>query len=91
MAPALENVVFDLNEGQISNLVETDYGFQIVKLLRKKPPVSKPLAEVRPFIQRELYMRKAEPEMKEFMESLRSQSFVYIGPNYRSEYDVEGL
>jgi parvulin-like peptidyl-prolyl isomerase len=91
MAPSLEEVAFTLKPGEISGIIETEYGYQIVKLVGKKESQPRPLDEVRPIIQRELYMKKAEPEIKEFLEELRSQSYVYIAPQYRDQYDLEGL
>jgi parvulin-like peptidyl-prolyl isomerase len=87
MAPALEAVVFNMKPGEISNVIETDYGFQIVKLINKKENQVKPLAEVRPIIQNELYQKKAAPELKEFLDDLRSQSYIYVAPDFKKEYD----
>ncbi|RPJ59978.1 MAG: hypothetical protein EHM23_12140 [Acidobacteria bacterium] len=91
MAPALEAVVFQMKPGAISDVIETDYGFQIVKLVNKKENQVKPLAEVRPIIQNELYMKKAAPELKEFLDDLRSQSYIYVAPDYKKDYDEAGL
>lgn len=91
MAAPLENVVFDLAEGETTGIIETDYGLQIVKVLSRKPSREQPLEEVRPEIQRELYQRKARPEMEEFMEELRSQSYIYVSPKYLETYPVDGI
>ncbi len=87
MAPALEAVVFQMKPGEISDVIETDYGFQIVKLVNKKENQVKPLAEVRPIVQNELYTKKAAPELKEFLDDLRSQSYIYVAPEFKKEYD----
>lgn len=91
LSSALESVAFQMEVGEISDLVETDYGFQIVKLLEKKDAAVKPLEEVRSDIQRILYQRKAQPELKSFLDDLIQQSFIYIAPKYREQYDVQGL
>jgi len=91
MAPALEAVVFQMKPGEISDVIETDYGFQIVKLVNKKENQVKPLAEVRPIITNELYMKKAQPELKEFLDDLRSQSYIYVAPELKKEYDAAEL
>jgi len=87
MASALEAVVFDMKPGEVSDVIETDYGFQIVKLINKKDNQVKPLAEVRPIIQNVLYQQKAAPELKEFLDDLRSQSYIYVAPDYKKDYD----
>ncbi len=91
MAPSLEAVVFQMKPGEISDVIETDYGFQIVKLISKKENQVKPLAEVRPIIQNELYQKKAAPELKEFLDDLRSQSYIYVAPEFKKEYDQAEL
>ncbi len=91
MAPAVEQVAFALNQGDISSIIETDYGLQIIKVVSKKENQMKPLSEVRPTIQRMLIYKKAEPEMKEFLDDLRSQSYIYIAEKYKTQYDLEGL
>jgi peptidyl-prolyl cis-trans isomerase SurA len=91
MAAPIEEVVFELVEGDLSDIIETDYGLQIIKVVGKKEDRAKPLEEVRSGIVRELYMIKAEPGVSEFMEEVRGQSYVYIAPKYREEFDVEGF
>jgi len=91
MAPALEAVVFQMKPGETSDIIETDYGFQIVKLVKKTENQVKPLSEVRPIITNELYMKKAQPELKEFLDDLRSQSYIYVAPEYKKEYDAAEL
>ena len=70
-----------MKPGEISDVIETDYGFQIVKLINKKENQVKPLSEVRPVIQNELYQKKAAPELKEFLDDLRTQSYIYVAPD----------
>jgi peptidyl-prolyl cis-trans isomerase SurA len=91
MAANLEEQVLKIEAGETTGLMETNFGFQIVKVLEKKPAAHKPLEEVRPLIQSELYQKKGEPELKRFVEDLRQQSYIYIAQKYRDDYDVEGL
>ncbi len=91
LSDALDAVVFKLDVNQISSVIETDYGFQIVKVLSRSEPQVKPLEEVRPQIQRYLYQVKAQPELKSFLDDLLQQSYIYIAPKYRAEYNVEDL
>jgi len=91
MSPAVEEAAFALKPGEISSIIETDYGLQIIKVVGKKENQAKPLSEVRPTIQRMLIYKKAEPEMKEFLDDLRAQSYIYIAEKYKSAYDLTGL
>lgn len=87
ITPSLERIVFDLDPEQTSGIVEADYGLQIVKLIGKKESRHKALEEVRNTIQDELYQKKLQPEMEEFREQLRMQSYVLIDSKYKKEYN----
>ena len=78
-------------EGEFSGIIETDYGLQIIEVLSKKEAKARPLEEVRQEISRELYRIKAEPGLSDYLEKLREESYVYIAPKYKEEFDVEGL
>ena len=80
-----------LKEGEHSGLIEADYGFQILKLLKRKPARQLDLETVRNHIQEQLYRKKAEPQLKKYVESLREESFIYVDPSYQQEFDVEEL
>ena len=91
MSPLIEEVAFQLKEGEISGIIETDYGLQIIKVVSHTADRLRPVEEVRPEISRQLYERKAQPGLRKFMDELREQSYIYIAPNYREEFDTEGL
>ena len=91
MAAPIEEVVFRMEEGEVSGIIETDYGLQILRVLSKKEPYKRPVDEVRAEISQELYQIKAEPDLREFMDDVREQSYIYVAPEYREEYDVTGL
>lgn len=88
LAKQIEEVAFDLSGGDISSLIETGYGLQVVKILDRKESTHRPLEEVKPEIQRTLYRLKAAPEIKTFVDDLIQQSFIYVAEKYRAEYDV---
>jgi peptidyl-prolyl cis-trans isomerase SurA len=87
----LERVVFELEPGSYSEIIESEFGFQIVEVINRLDSVVKPLQEVRPQIADALYQKKAEPEVKEFLKQLVEESYIYIKPKYADQYNVEGL
>jgi peptidyl-prolyl cis-trans isomerase SurA len=91
MNEALEAVVFDIPVGTHSGIVETDYGFQIVKVLDRTTAGVRPLQEVRPLIAEALYQEKAEPEIESYLRGLYEESYIYVAPKYAALYDVDGL
>ena len=66
MVRPFEDAVFSMKEGQISELVRTDFGFHIIRLTGIKAEHVKPLAEVRAELVAEL---KREAGMKRFNEA----------------------
>ena len=66
MVKPFEDAVFAMKEGQISELVRTDYGFHIIRLASVKPERVKPLADVKPEIVASL---KAQTAAKKYAET----------------------
>ena len=91
MQQVQEAAVAKLKEGEHSGLIEADYGFQILGLLKRKPARQLELEEVRRYIQERLYAKKAAPQLKKYVESLREESFIYVDPSYQKEFDVEAM
>lgn len=67
MVPEFENAAFGMQPGQISDLVKTQYGFHIIKVVDRKPGMTRSLDEVRQQITEQLQFQKAQ-------EAVRAQS-----------------
>lgn len=66
MVKPFEDVVFGMKKGEISNLVETEFGFHIIQLTDIKAPKQKTFEEMRPQIEADLKKQQAQ---KRFAES----------------------
>jgi peptidyl-prolyl cis-trans isomerase D len=66
MVKAFEDATFAMKEGEISNLVESEFGFHIIKLMGVKAAKVKPFEEVRAQIEKEF---RAQQAQKKFSES----------------------
>ena len=62
MVPEFEQVAFALEPGQISDLVKTQYGYHIIKLVDKKPATTRPLDEVRQQLTDQLAYERAQTQ-----------------------------
>lgn len=69
MTRPFEDAVFGLKPGQLSDLVESDFGFHIIKLTGVRPSKMKTLEEVRPEIERELKKQQAGRHFAEAAEA----------------------
>jgi len=58
--PEFEKTAFGLEKGKISDLVRTQYGFHIIKVLDKETAHTKPLDEVKDSIRTPLQLAKAD-------------------------------
>lgn len=69
---------FQLRKGELSEIVKSDYGFHIFKLLDKKPAGTKPLAEAMPAIHDILYEGKLALAYERFMAKVKETVSVKI-------------
>jgi len=69
MVPPFEEAAFRLKPGQISDLVESDFGFHIIKLTAIRPGKVKTLEQVRPEIERDLKKQQAGRHFAEAAEA----------------------
>jgi peptidyl-prolyl cis-trans isomerase D len=68
MVKPFEDVAFTLKQGEISDIVETDFGYHIIRVTEIKPAQTKPLAEIRSEIERELRTQQAQKRFAEAAE-----------------------
>jgi parvulin-like peptidyl-prolyl isomerase len=62
----------------VSGLVKTVSGFNIVKVIDRKEPGAKPLAEVTDVIRERLFQRESELTLREFINKLKEDAYIKI-------------
>lgn len=62
MVPEFENVAFAMKAGEVSDLVKSQFGYHIIKVVDNKPEATRPLAEVKAEIEDQLKWQKAQAE-----------------------------
>src|SRR6266481_1902543 len=60
--PEFEKAAFSLQKGQISNLVKTQYGFHIIKVMEKETAHTKPFEEVKESLRPKLMLDQADKQ-----------------------------
>jgi parvulin-like peptidyl-prolyl isomerase len=74
VAEPFEQAAFTLSPGKVSGLVETAYGFHIIKVLERIPSRRLAFEEVRDRIKQELTLRKQLERQRSFVNDLRTRA-----------------
>ena len=73
MVPEFDQAVFAMQPGAISDLVKTQYGYHIIKLVDKKNATTRPLAEVRQQLNDQLAYQRAQAQAADLAQTLEKQ------------------
>lgn len=75
MVKPFEDTVFGMKEGQISDLVETEFGFHIIQLTGLKQPKTPSFEAMRPQLEAELRKQQAQRKFAELAESFSNSVY----------------
>ena len=87
LAKELEDKVFKMKRKELTEVMETKQGYLILEVLEHYDEGEQSLAKVRNEIMDKLYGARMEPAMREYLKTLREQSYVVIKPGYQ---DIAG-
>jgi len=73
MVPEFETAAFAMQPGQTSELVRSQFGFHIIRMVEKKAATTRTLDEVRPQIQELLAQQQADTQITERARQLESR------------------
>jgi len=76
--PEIEEVVFALEVEELSEIINTDFGFHILKITEKKPETVKSFEEVKEDIIQTLLPNKQKEAFDNLLEELKSKSEIEI-------------
>jgi len=80
--PKIAEKVFALNRNQMTDIIETKTGFEILQVRERYEAGEQPLDKVDPEINNKLYEIKMEPAMRAYLTTLREDSYVQVKPGY---------
>jgi len=90
LAPQLEAIVFQMSKGQISDVIQTRTGFEILKVEDHLQAGLQSLEKVEPAIRNTLHAQKMQPRMRDYLAELREQSYIIVKPGFTDSALLSG-
>ncbi|HEV3421087.1 MAG TPA: peptidylprolyl isomerase [Candidatus Acidoferrum sp.] len=83
LSKQLEDQVFAMKKNQLTDVIETKQGFLILQVLERYEEGEQPFEKVENEIMDHLYGERMEPALREYLKTLREQSYVVVKPGYQ--------
>ena len=83
LSKALEDIVFKMKKNDLTDVMDTKQGYLVLQVLERYEEGEQPLAKVENEISDHLYSERMEPAMRQYLKTLREQSYVVIKPGYQ--------
>ena len=90
MVPAFADAAFALNVGEVSNPVQTEFGYHIIKVEERKEAGNREFAEVKEDIKQQLKQEKTHANLGQFMDRLKKAAKITINIEMPPEQPVMG-
>ena len=87
LSKELEDKVFKMKRKDLTEVMETKQGFLVLEVLEHYDEGEQALSKVKNEIMDKLYGGRMEPAMREYLKTLREQSYVVIKPGFQ---DIAG-
>lgn len=82
LAKQLEDLIFSMKKGDVSDVIRTKQGFVILKVTDHQMAGTPSFGEIEPKIQEAVYMQKLQPSLREYLKKLREDAYVFVKPGY---------
>jgi len=87
LSKELEDVVFKMKRNDLTGVMETKQGYLVLQVLEHYDEGEQPLSKVKNEIMDKLYGDRMQPAMREYLKTLREESYVIIKPGFQ---DIAG-
>jgi peptidyl-prolyl cis-trans isomerase SurA len=82
LSKQLEDIVFTMKKNELTDVLDTKQGYLVLQVLEHYDEGEQPLEKVENEITDHLYSERMEPKLREYLKTLREQSYVVIKPGY---------
>jgi peptidyl-prolyl cis-trans isomerase SurA len=83
LSKQLEDVVFSMKKNELTDVMDTKQGYLILQVMEHYDEGMQPLNKVENEITDKLYSARMEPALRDYLKTLREQSYVVIKPGYQ--------
>jgi peptidyl-prolyl cis-trans isomerase SurA len=83
LSKELEEIVFKMKKNDLTDVMDTKQGYLVLQVLERYEEGEQPLNKVENEIMDHLYSQRMEPAMRQYLKTLREQSYVVIKPGYQ--------
>jgi parvulin-like peptidyl-prolyl isomerase len=87
LSKELEDKVFAMKKNDLTEVLETKQGYLVLQVLEHYDEGVQSLAKVKDRINEKLYNERMEPALREYLKTLREESYVIIKPGFQ---DIAG-
>ncbi len=88
MVKPFEEVAFSLKPGEVSDIVETQFGYHLIKLVEKKPAGTRSFDEAKESLQNKLKQEDINKAVESYIESLKQKGKIEIPENTQSQKPI---
>ncbi len=87
LSKELEDTVFKMKKNDLTDVLDTKQGYLVLQVLEHYDEGEQALSKVESEIMDKMYSTRMQPKLKEYLKTLREQSYVVIKPGYE---DIAG-
>jgi peptidyl-prolyl cis-trans isomerase SurA len=82
LSKQIDDLVFKMNHGQLTDIIQTDKGLEIIKVEQHFDAGLQPLTKVEAEITNKLYSQQMVPTLRQYLAELREESYLVVKPGY---------